>query len=402
MRALRCLTPARLPVFASAALVLGLFLVNMWNFAVERDWPKLRIRSAAPLSGVAKNIRVVWTLEDFLSGETQKAASAIIGRNMPVFPLSVRAKNQFVFSLFGSSAAPGIAFGRNGQLYETVYIDEFCRRGAAPDLKAIARWAASLREMQDVVERAGKRFVFLISPSKAARYPADLPSYAPCAARATAMPDKLAPYVAALEEAGVGYVDGAGLITKKQPDYAMPLFPRGGTHWNTLGAALSLQEITRVAPTAIGDFAFDWRPAPEPLFTDRDLVDLLNLLWVDVSYPTPFVIRAGAPTACTRAPRLVALGSSFLHELLMAAAQAPCPPESDYWFHMRTSVDGVELGHFLRAPGDPMLGERKPATTEALDDNLRNADLIVLEENEFAIGTTRQFQRMLEAARRWR
>ena len=105
---MRKLTLARLPIYGCAGFILFLFLANVWNAAVETDWPKLRIRSASPLAGVARPKPAPWSLDAFLSGETQKAVSSNIGRKSPVFPISVRAKNQLVFSLFGESAAPGV------------------------------------------------------------------------------------------------------------------------------------------------------------------------------------------------------------------------------------------------------------------------------------------------------
>ena len=57
----------------------------------------------------------------------------------PVFPISVRAKNQLVFSLFGGSAAPGVVIGRNGQLFEQFYIDEFCARDGGFDPSRLER-----------------------------------------------------------------------------------------------------------------------------------------------------------------------------------------------------------------------------------------------------------------------
>jgi alginate O-acetyltransferase complex protein AlgJ len=391
---------ARLPVFACAGLIAFLFLTNLWNFAVERDWPKLRIRSASPLAGVAKPKPAPWTLDAFLSGETQKAVSGNLGRSMPVFPISVRAKNQLIYSLFGDSAAPGVAIGRHGQLYEQNYIDEFCRRDSAPDEARIAHWAETIRETETRIEAMGKSFVYLISPSKAARYPEDLPLNAPCAARAGSMPDKLAPYRAALARNNVRFVDGAGLMSAKRGDYPVPLFPLGATHWNSLGAALTFREMTRVAPSSLGAVDFVWRAAPEAVGWDRDVIDLLNLLWPDVSYPTTIVARAGAPASCAKTPRLLALGGSFLHHILVSATYADCPPESDYWFYMRTENNGVELGHYRRAPGDVANGARLSADYSLLAENLREADVVVVEENEANVGFTEQVGHLLAATSR--
>ncbi len=394
---------ARLPIFACAGFIAFLFLANLWNFAVERDWPKLRIRSASPLAGVAKPKPAPWSLNAFLSGETQRAVSINLGKASPVFPISVRAKNQLVFSLFGESAAPGVIIGRNGQLYEQMYIDEFCARDGAADETRVSEWASTLRAIQEAVEARGKSFVYLVSPSKAARYPEDLPASASCASRAPSMPDKLAPYLAALNENGVRHVDGAGLMSAERPKHAIPLFPRGGTHWNSVGGALALQEATRALPAApIGQLDFASAPAPEALGTDRDLLDLLNLLWPDAHYPTAAIGRAREGGDCAHTPRLLAMGGSFVHQVLAAATLAPCPPQIDYWFYMRTEDNSVELGHYRRAPGDASNGERLSAAFEELDENLAGADFILLEENESSIATMKQVGHLSAATRRLR
>ncbi|MGD9541145.1 alginate O-acetyltransferase AlgX-related protein [Methylocystis sp.] len=398
---LKSLTFARLPIFGCAGFIAFLFLANLWNFAVERDWPKLRIRSASPLAGVAKPKPAPWTLEAFLSGVTQKAVSTNLGRMSPVFPISVRAKNQLVFSLFGGSAAPGVLIGRNGQLYEDIYINEFCARDGGFDSSRLAAWSSTLRDIQELAQAHGKSFVYLISPSKAARYAEDLPKSAPCAARATTTSEKLAPYRAALDGAQVRYVDGPALIAAEKSKQPIALFPRGGSHWNSVGGALAMREVTRALPASpVGILDFASAPAPEAEGTDRDLLDLLNLLWPDANYPTATIGRAGEKGDCARPPHLLALGGSFLHQVLAAATLAPCPPQIDYWFYMRTEDNGIELGHYRRAPGDASNGERLKATSEELDENLAGSDIILLEENEAGVATTKQVGHLVEALRR--
>jgi hypothetical protein len=93
------------------------------------------------------------------------------------------------------------------------------------------------------------------------------------------------------------------------------------------------------------------------------------------------------------------MGGSFLHQILAAATQAHCPPQIDYWFYMRTESNGVELGHYRRAPGDASNGERLAANLDLLAENLRDADVVVLEENEANIGATNQVGHLLAAAR---
>jgi hypothetical protein len=391
----------RLPILGCAGFIAFLFLAIVWNAAVERDWPKLRIRSAQPLAGVTAPRPAPLTLGAFVSGETRKAVSTNLGRSLPVFPISVRAKNQFLYSLFRVSGSSSVVVGQDSQLYESKYIDEFCARGAAPDQARVDAWAETIAGIESALHTQGKGFAYLVSPSKAARYPGFLPAKMNCPALARGAGDKLAPFRAALDARHVAYVDGASLISARMGDYQIDLFPRGGTHWNLLGAALALREVAPAldasgAGAKIGPFDFVWREAPEAQGDDRDLLDLSNLLWPDAHYPTAIIEGAGKGALCARAPRLVMLGGSFLREIIVVAAQAPCPPDIDYWFYMRTD-NGHELVRYHNAPGDVTKGEKVPASARALRDSLDNADAVLLEENESNISTMKQLGDLREA-----
>jgi alginate O-acetyltransferase complex protein AlgJ len=163
---------------------------------------------------------------------------------------------------------------------------------------------------------------------------------------------------------------------------------------------LTLREMTVVSPLPIGRFEFTWRVAPQAIGWDRDVADLFNRLWPDVSYPTTIVARAGAPQPCARTPRLLALGGSFLHHILISMTDAACPPEVDYWFYMRTEDNGVELGHYHRPPGDVSDGEKVASELPVLAENLRDADFVLLEENEANLGETAQVGHLLAAVRK--
>jgi hypothetical protein len=395
----------RLPIFACAGLIGFLFLANLWNYAVERDWPKLRIRSSQPLDGVAALPPAPWTLDAFLAGETQRAVSINLGRASPVFPISVRAKNQTMYSLFGVSGASNIAIGRDGQLFGWEYIDEFCRRGAPPDGARLDRWADAIAEIAAAATARGKGFAYLISPSKPAHSPQYLPVGLKCPALSRGVAQgKLAPFRAALEQRGAPYVDSAQLMDAERANYAIDLFPRGGTHWNLLGAALALRDATRLldagpSGSPVGRFEFDWRENDFVKGTDRDLLDLLNLYWPDDHYPTAIVEGRGKGGVCARAPRILMVGDSFMRQLIVVSAQTPCPPTIDYWFYMRDDRGGFTLARFVTEPGEIGNGARLPADLEQLPQSFLQADAIVLEENEHNIGDTKQVGNLLEAVR---
>ena len=394
----------RSPIFASAGVIAFLFLANLWNFAVERDWPKLRIRSSQPLNGVARPVPASWTFDAFLAGETRRVVSMNVGRQSPAFPISVRLKNQLLYSLFGVSGAPNILIGREGELFAIEYVEEFCSRGATPDAARLDAWADDVAEIGKRAESLGKGFVYLISPSKPAHAPQYLPADRRCPSLATGRAqEKLVPYDDALEARGVAHLDSAQLLRDARSHYAIDLFPRGGVHWNLLGASLAMRETARILATQpggslIGAFDFSWSEDDEAKGVDRDLLDLLNLFWPDDHYPTAAIRRASEPAACARTPRLLFVGDSFMRELVIVASQAECPPVIEHWFYVRSDGE-TNLLRFRTAPGEVGNGESLPSDLALLPQSLADADAIVLEENEHNIASTRQVANLLDAAR---
>jgi alginate O-acetyltransferase complex protein AlgJ len=394
----------RLPILACAGFLGVMLLINIWNAAVSTDWPKLRIRSAEQLWGVTAPKAPQWSLDAFLSGETQKAVSARVGQMQPVFPISVRIRNQFLYSLFGVSGAPDLLVGRERTLFEKSYVNEFCARGAAPNPSLVDEWATRLRAIQDSVEAQGKRFVYLISPSKAARSSDLLPTNLTCPARETKA-DKLAPYRAALDAQGVAYVDGATLMTEKAADYPIALFPRGGTHWNYLGAALAAREMTHRLnadgkQSALPDYEFDWRPREEARGTDIDLLRLMNLLWQDRHYPTADITGRNAG-ACDRRPRIFAAGGSFTVEVLINLIETPCRPIADFWHYVRHDPGNFGRGRHIVESREAFDQESDPAslTPEHFRKALAGADIVLLEENESVIAEMGQVTDLFELTR---
>jgi alginate O-acetyltransferase complex protein AlgJ len=392
----------RSPIFAVAGFIGFLFLATLWNWAIESYYPKLRIRSAQPLIGVVEPPPALLTLPAFMSGEMQKAVSANFGRSLPVFNISVRAKNQFLYSLFRDSGANGVVIGKNGRMYQQGYIDGFCMRAPPPEQTHLNEWADKIRAIQDVLEARGKRFVYLITPSKPATYPEYLPSSQTCPALTAGETNRLPAFRAALDSRGVRYVDGPALVADAKPKYSIGLFARGGTHWNLLAGALAARQITRVLPhSPLGEFEFDWTEIAQAQGTDRDILDLLNLLWPDDYYPTALIRGRESQAPCSKPPSMLAIGASFLFEVDFAFAQAACAPDiDDYWYYISPDGNGLRRRRFRIGKGATNTGEPFPGGGEAeLRDSLERAEVVVLEENESVISRRIEVDDLLRAAK---
>lgn len=395
-------TLQRLPIFACAGFLGLMLLVNVWNFLVSDSWPKLRIRSADPLWGVGAQAPPPTGVDAFVSGAAQKAISTGFAQRQPVFPISVRARNQFLYSAFDMSGAPSIVVGKDAQLYEKLYIREFCARGAAPDPARLDAWASSLADIQQRVEARGKRFLFLITPSKAARLSAYLPADLVCPALVRGRTEKLASYRAALDARGVRYLDAATLMTASAPQFSIDLFPRGGTHWNLLGAGLAAREMSRRLDadgrSPLPAYDFVWRQETDAEGTDADLLKLLNLLRPDNRYPVA-ALEGRSARSCEKPPRVFAIGGSFLIEPLIALMEGPCGVGVDYWHYFR--LDSGEL-HRARHVGKErgvfkVESDAADETRAAFAAALAGAEIVLLEENETAVGGTAQIDDLLAA-----
>ena len=390
------------PIFLAAGFIGFLFLSTLWNWAVQSSFPKLRIRSALPLIGVVEPPPAPVTLGDLMSGGLQRAVSANFGRSLPVFNISVRARNQFLYSVFRASGAPGVVIGKTDQLYGLGSIDSFCERSTSPSVEHVNGWASTIRTIQDIVESKGKSFAYLITPSKPARYPEYIPPGVFCPALRAQEPDRVSVFRNALDKHGVRYVDGTAIVEKAKRDYPIGLFARGGVHWNLLAGALAAREITSaLSSSALGQFEFDWSEIQQAQGTDRDLLDLLNLLWPDDHYPTAVIRGRVGVTPCARVPRMLAIGASFLFEVDFAFAQAACAPDiDDYWYYVRPDGNGLLRRRFHIEKGATNTGESMPGGAETeLRQSLERAQVVVLEENETVISNRVEVEDLLRAAK---
>ena len=288
------------------------------------------------------------------------------------------------------------------QLYQQPSIDTLCKLAEPRSCEFLNGWAAKIRTIQNILDAKGKNFVYLITPRKATTYPQYVPREISCPALKAGKTDRLSPLRAALDEHGVRYVDGPALIAEAKPKYPIDLFARGGTHWNLIGGALAAQEITRALPhSPLGQFNFDWVEIAQAQETDRDLLDLLNLLWPDDHYPTAIVRGRANGVACDRPPRMLAIGATFLFQVDFALAQAACAPDiDDYWYYVSPDGSGLRRRLFRIGKGATNPGDSFPGGgDDELRASLERAEIVVLEENESVISTRVEVDDLLRAAK---
>ena len=294
------------------SLVLALPLVQMAT-GFPPDYPLAGVETTAtrPATGWA-----AWW-----NGTLQPDFDGWINQRIGLRGWLVRTANQLNYVLFRElprRSGTQVLLGRDGMLFEKVYVDAYNQSGRRLG-KELRNISASTKRLQDRLAADGIAFLLVIAPSKAEIYPEFLPPEADVAGR-PARRSNYENFVKYLHADGVNLVDAHELFLQwKSAPGAPRLFANGGTHWNEYGAARVAAEIARRLRAATGKDL----PTVEIVGAvtnrtivgeDNDLGELVNL-WSGRPLAGPQVhpvveVRPGA-----HLPDVLFVGDSFVFTL---------------------------------------------------------------------------------------
>ncbi|EKS41998.1 alginate O-acetyltransferase AlgX-related protein [Afipia broomeae] len=365
-------------------LLVLLPLLTAWNLAVAPNHPKLEIKIGPKLAGVTRQLPLTWSLSSLIDGSLQKAITERVTQALPIRPLLVRFNNELKFELFGELTLPGVVRGAHGHLIEQFYLDDYCNRTEGMVETRARATIPKLKAVQDYYRSRGSVFIYLITPSKVAHLPDYFVNLQACPSTPAARIEFVPKYVNLLREAGINVVDTATMIHSLRGKYEVELFPQGGTHWNDIGGALAAtaiaEEINRQAnQTLAPPFTFTYTISGVTSGVDRELADLINVFFPPTAYLTPkvkFQHSASCPDHPSSKLNVAVVGSSFTHLPAEILARDNCLSALSTYFYLNLSRHG----------GQPY---RRLQTNLAEKDlnSLRDAKILILEENESFAGT---------------
>jgi hypothetical protein len=380
---------ARVALLTLMLLVMGLPLVYT---LVVRENP-LGPLASPRLGKVVFPLEPEWTVAGWMSGDFQRSAdrwfSNIVEPRGWVIPLV----NQILYTVFARSYMGDrtIVIGRQGELYQRLYIAAYCESSEVRDGEALAASADRVGKLNARLSGASKVLVVLVTPSKAAVLPERLPVGACAPAGDPAARRRW--LVSKLRGAGVTVIDGHALVTVMKTEDPLPPFPRGSIHWSRLvGARVAdvvMREVTRKGDVDVGGIdvrSVRWDARPEK--SDRDVADLLTLS------VTPLDYRVGAPeiacrlTVAGRARALVTIGGSFLYQVLDPITGCGLFRQVENYFYYDMLYE--------RWPGH--VRERRDVTKLRWRDKLAETDVVILEIGEHLIGRAPHFERFVTDA----
>ncbi len=238
------------------------------------------------LSGTSSNYPMPeFSVSSYLNREYQKKTEDHISHKMPLNGLATKIYNQLRFSLFKEGPGNNIV-GKNGDLFQDVYIaGELCLNEgtnyAEPEnMKKFEDYLDKMVSISNKLEGFGKKFLYIIAPSKA-RYNFEN------------IPDKY--FEMAPEERIRGYDAFMELIKDRDLEYiyaggpadeikalGIPLFYESGTHWSRPFEQVADWEIIEKAGEVLGINVRNMVKGElvskdTPYYRDEDLYEIFNL-----------------------------------------------------------------------------------------------------------------------------
>jgi alginate O-acetyltransferase complex protein AlgJ len=352
--------------------------VTLWNSLIPPPNLGFYILS---LAGVTADPPLTLSARSIIDGDFQKAIASRVAAKIPVRPLLIRLNSQILYSLFREIRPQDIVEGTGGHLFEMRYLIDYCARTDADAQTYAEKMIPILRDIQTYYRARDAVFVYAISPSKAAAMSAHVTGTIPCPNSAATRQRSTSDYARRLSDAGITTLDLATLVRDAGPRSPVELFPPGGTHWNELGAAIATRALIgaineQVTGAPLRSFELTYTMSRQPLGSDRDLVDLISLLFPPVSYSVPRLMRS---TECPQTPtstvRTAIVGSSFMHTPSEMLEREACLSDLKMYFYLRRGLFGGLPYRWYKWNLDA--ADLAP---------LREAKIVVLEENESEVG----------------
>ena len=337
-----------------------------------------RVRSGGELGGVTAETRnVPFSWSALRSGEFQKSKAREFDERFEPRKHLIRYTNELWFVLFrdSSTVTSNIAVGPGDALFEKAYLREYFIERT--DKQTLAPWVKDLSELQAFCRSRGIGFVVVVSPSKAALFPEDTPVmwrrwYDP-------RPRGYVQLVEHFRAHGIAFVDAPAILAKQKAETppALPLFPKGGTHWSARGAwlitnAIQLQfreQEKATEPLEIEHSFISKRPSGE----DADLFRLMNLARAPREPTEKLTIRPSVRADSERL-KMAVIGGSFCWAPIRQLKASRQFTAIDFFFYYNL---------FKWREADDVSGKvRTPAVPLDFDHEVFGLDCLLLEINE--------------------
>ena len=207
----------------------------------------LRLNNTTGLNGVGLVAFPSDTsIKRMINGSFQTEFEKWLSDNFYGHTFIVKCHNQIEYGVFCDCAGDWIQ-GKNGYIYSRgqSYLYVAGERANGTSWNDYLAYARSVAEMQKLLAKQGKDFVYLITPIKAEIYPDYLPWYMQLLYQhyADSRNSTHNMLVRALKECGVNYYDVTDDLKTMRKQKQFDIFSKTGHHWTLTAAATEMETI---------------------------------------------------------------------------------------------------------------------------------------------------------------
>jgi len=364
--------------------------VHFLNLPHQFDW--IANRTLTGVTVKKDPPRVALAL--WLNGDLQKGLSDLATANFGGRELLIRIYNEILYRAFAKSYMTSelIIPGKGGNLFSRDYLAEYGRYLQPAPAEETEALAILMKYISERLKEFGSCFVFVITPSKAAVYPEDIPvRYLANIKNEERSPRNYDILVRLLKEYRVPYVDGRQITLEHKEALPVRAFPKTGIHWSRAVAFFTTAELLRTIERVSGRQMPYLSESVEridqvPDYTDADLFSLMNL----IQKPHQQYLHPKIQILDSRQRRdgiLTSVGGSFMETILEDLTSAQVFERMNHYSYFKVAR--------YRYPD--RLVSSVDENSIPWDEDFWNTRAVVLEANEEAIGA-RHLRAFLMAA----
>lgn len=303
-------------------------------------------------------------------GNFQGEVDKYYQENFPLRTAMVRWNNQLLYWIKGIING-SIIVGKDGWLYSEEYVANAFSDIPDATKSLVEEYALKVKQCQEIIEKSGKEFVYIITPSKAEMYPENLPyRYLPLSSKRDKIVNCYDYLLQRLTDEGIEVVDMLSIL--KEAEGEIPFFSKTGTHWNYYAASIGASSVLN--RLGYENVTVEVEPMKEPQGTEQDLYLLTNIYRGEVDKEYYHTKLDFSEYAEREERNVLEMGTSFSGELASSLA-----PDGTMWFDKY-----VRFQYFILKNtycGDQITVESGNFNNEALLDEILKADIIILENN---------------------
>jgi len=277
-----------------------------------------------------------FTLKTWADGSFQNAFDQCLENNIGFRPWLVRMKNQLEYSFFRKANASGVVVGRKSYLFEEDYIRAYTGR----DYLGEWFWNQKFRRMElvrDTLKSLGIELALVLEPGKASYYPEYIRK---CDMKNAKPNTNYQAILDNIEAFDIPTLDLNSLFMDRKSESSFPHFTKGGIHWSYSAMLEAVDTLLRFAdeitPEKIPALTIKNGDVTKSLrYTDNDLVDILNLIFVPPHSAMPYPEIEFEELQDSVKPRVLNISDSFFFNILNAGIPGKAFANEAFWYYSK-------------------------------------------------------------------